>query len=158
MSPALLLRIEMQDLLDRYIAAIDDDRLEDWAAFFTADCLYEIIPRENEELGLPAPLIRCDNAAMLRDRVASLRHANIYEKPAYRHLVSALVVTASSDTEASFRANYVVVNTSQEGSSAIYQAGSYASTAVRTPDGWRFSRKRVIYDTARVQTLLAYPI
>lgn len=158
MSPALLLRIEMQDLLDRYIAAIDDDRLEDWSRFFTEDCLYEIIPRENEELGLPAPLIRCDNAAMLRDRVASLRHANIYEKPAYRHMVSALVVTASSDTEASFRANYVVVNTSQEGSSAIYQAGSYASTAVRTADGWRFKTKRVIYDTARVQTLLAYPI
>lgn len=158
MSPALLLRIEMQDLLDRYIAAIDDDRLEDWVGFFTEDCLYEIIPRENEELGLPAPLIRCDNAAMLRDRVASLRHANIYEKPAYRHMVSALVVTASSDTEASFRANYVVVNTSQEGSSAIYQAGSYASTAVRTVDGWRFKTKRVIYDTSRVQTLLAYPI
>jgi anthranilate 1,2-dioxygenase small subunit len=29
---------------------------------------------------------------------------------------------------------------------------------VRTPDGWRYASKRVIYDTSRVQTLLATPI
>jgi anthranilate 1,2-dioxygenase small subunit len=29
---------------------------------------------------------------------------------------------------------------------------------VRTADGWRFQSKRVVYDTLRVQTLLAYPI
>lgn len=157
MTPALLLRLEMQVLLDAYIAAIDDDRLEDWPGFFTEDALYEIIPKENEDAGLPAPLMRCDNAAMMRDRVASLRHANIYETPTYRHMLSGLVVQDSADGVA-LRCNYVVVNTSQEGSSAIYQAGIYRSVAVRVDDGWRFRSKRVIYDTARVQTLLAYPI
>jgi anthranilate 1,2-dioxygenase small subunit len=29
---------------------------------------------------------------------------------------------------------------------------------VKTPDGLRFKEKRCIYDTLRVQTLLAYPI
>ncbi len=157
MTPALLLRLEMQVLLDAYIAAIDDDRLEEWPGFFTEDALYEIIPKENEDAGLPAPLMRCDNAAMMRDRVASLRHANIYEAPTYRHILSGLVVQDSADGVA-LRCNYVVVNTSQEGSSAIYQAGIYRSVAVRVGDGWRFRSKRVIYDTARVQTLLAYPI
>jgi anthranilate 1,2-dioxygenase small subunit len=157
MTPALLLRLEMQVLLDAYIAAIDDDRLEDWPGFFTEDALYEIIPKENEDAGLPAPLMRCDNAAMMRDRVASLRHANIFETPTYRHMLSGLVVTDSADG-VTLRCNYVVVNTSQEGSSAIYQAGIYRSVAVRTDTGWRFKSKRVVYDTARVQTLLAYPI
>ena len=45
---------------------------------FVDDCLYEIIPVENKDMGLPAPMIRCDNKRMLRDRVASLRHANIF--------------------------------------------------------------------------------
>lgn len=157
MTPALLLRLEMQVLLDAYVAAIDDDRLEDWPGFFTEDALYEIIPKENEDAGLPAPLMRCDNAAMMRDRVASLRHANIYETPTYRHMLSGLVVTDGAEGVA-LRCNYVVVNTSQEGSSAIYQAGIYRSVAVRVGDAWRFRSKRVIYDTARVQTLLAYPI
>jgi len=51
-----------------------------------------------------------------------------------------------------------VVNTSQAGESAVYQAGRYADQVVRTADGLRFKSKRVIYDTLRVQTLLAYPI
>jgi len=31
------------------------DRLEEWPSLFTEDCLYEIIPKENEDAGLPAP-------------------------------------------------------------------------------------------------------
>jgi anthranilate 1,2-dioxygenase small subunit len=54
--------------------------------------------------------------------------------------------------------SYVVVNTSQEGESTVYQAGHYIDKVVRTPDGLRFRSKRCIYDTLRVQTLLAFPI
>lgn len=158
MTPALLLRLEMQALLDAYVATIDDDRLEEWPAFFTEDALYEIIPKENEDAGLPAPLMRCENAAMMRDRVASLRHANIFETPTYRHMLSGLVVQPETAAGVALRCGYMVVNTSQEGSSAVYQAGIYKSVAIRTAEGWRFREKRVIYDTARVQTLLAYPI
>ena len=38
--------------------------------------------------GLPIGLIHCDNKRMLRDRVMSLRHANIYEEHSYRHMTS----------------------------------------------------------------------
>ena len=86
----MLLRLEMQELQDRYVAAIDEDRLEDWPKFFVEDCLYEIIPNENVEAGFPIAVLRCDCAAMLRDRVISLRHANIYAKPSYRHFISGL--------------------------------------------------------------------
>jgi anthranilate 1,2-dioxygenase small subunit len=54
--------------------------------------------------------------------------------------------------------SYVVINTSQEGESAVYQAGRYIDHVVRTSDGLRFRSKRCIYDTLRVQTLLAFPI
>ena len=90
MSPveAALLRLELMTLQDQYVAILDDDRLEEWPGMFTEDCRYEIIARENVEGGFPAPLVYCDNARMLRDRVVSLRKANIYEKPAYRHFLS----------------------------------------------------------------------
>ena len=152
-----MIRMELLALQDRYVATIDNDRLEEWPGLFTEDCLYEIIPRENEEAGLPAPLIRCDNAAMLRDRVLSLRHANIYEKPAYRHCLSGMAWAAADD---GYRVDtsYVVVNTSQKGESFVYQAGRYADHVVRTAAGLRFKSKRCVYDTSRVQTLLAFPI
>ncbi len=158
MNPALLLRLELMEVQDAYTAALDEGRLEDWPAMFTEDCLYEIIPRENVDLGLPAPLMRCEGAAMLRDRVISLRHANIYETPHYRHMLSGHRITAVDGNAAEMRASYVVINTSQDGDSTIFQAGYYQDRLVRTADGWRFSVKRAVYDTHRVQTLLAYPV
>jgi anthranilate 1,2-dioxygenase small subunit len=149
---------ELRYFQDEYIAAIDDDRLEDWPGFFLEDALYEIIPRENEAMGLPAPLLRCENAAMMRDRVASLRHANIFEQPSYRHFLSAMIVTGADEAGIRLRTNYCVLNTNVEGSSAVYQTGIYRDVIRRTEAGWRFAEKRVIYDTSRVQTLLAYPI
>ena len=154
---ALLLRLELAELQDRYTAALDEGRLEDWAALFTPDCLYEIIARENEQSGLPAPLMRCEGAAMLRDRVVALRHANIYETPQYRHMVSGTAVEAL-EGGAAMRSSYVVVNTTQAGDSFVYQAGQYRDRLVSTPDGWRFASRRAVYDTHRVQTLLAYPV
>ena len=155
----LLTRLRIADLQDQYIAALDSDRLEDWPDFFVEDCLYEIIPKENEDSGLPAPVMRCDNKRMLRDRVTSLRHANIYQKPVYRHFLSALSWIATEDGEIKANSNYMVINTNQLGQSLVYQTGIYVDVIVAGQDGrLRFKSKRVIYDTSRVQTLLATPI
>jgi anthranilate 1,2-dioxygenase small subunit len=153
----LMLRLELMAFEERYIATIDNDRLEEWPNFFTDDCLYEIISKENEDLKLPAPVIYCDSAAMLRDRVLSLRNANIYEKPVYRHFVSGME-WQSVDGGYALSSSYVIINTSQDGVSTVYQAGRYLDEVVRTADGLRFRQKRCIYDTLRVQTLLAYPV
>lgn len=158
LSDELVLRLELQHLQDQYIAAIDGDRLEDWPKLFVEDCLYEIVPQENEEAGLPAPVMYCDNAAMMRDRVVSLRNANIYAQPHYRHITSGMVCAMTGPDTATMRSSYVVVNTTYQGESYVYQAGEYRDVVVRTADGWRFKQRRVIYDTLRVQTLLAYPV
>jgi anthranilate 1,2-dioxygenase small subunit len=157
MSEDLLLRVEIQALLDAYVSALDNDRLEEWPDFFTEDCLYEIVPKENEDQGLPAPIIHCDNRRMLRDRVVSLRHANIFAPVTYRHFLSGLTWARDGDA---IRAdcNYLVISTGQTGQSNVYQTGLYHDIIVRTDSGLRFASKRVIYDTSRVQTLLAIPI
>jgi len=154
----LLLRLELMALSDLYTSILDNDRLEDWPGMFVDDCLYEIIPRENEEMGLPAPVMLCDNIRMLRDRVVALRHANIYEKVAYRHMVSGLEFTAAEDGTITATSSYVVVNTSLAGFSEVYQAGSYRDIIVRTEMGLRYKSRRCVFDTLKVQTLLAVPI
>lgn len=154
----LLLHAELRSLQERYCAAIDGDRIEAWPAFFLEDGHYEIIAKENEDAGLPAPLMLCRGAAMMRDRVISLRHANIYEQPVYRHFLGGITVEPETADAVRMTLNYLVVNTSQAGDSTIYQAGVFRDRAVRTADGWRFAAKRAVYDTLRVQTLLAYPV
>ncbi|EOA03848.1 MULTISPECIES: anthranilate 1,2-dioxygenase small subunit AndAd [Herbaspirillum] len=148
----------LHQLQERYVHALDNDRLEEWPEFFTDDCLYEIIPRENADAGLPIGIIYCDSKKMLHDRVLSLRHANIYEAHTYRHMTSGLVFTQNADGSVDAQSSYVVVQTLQNGESFVYQAGRYEDRVVKTDAGWRYARRRVIYDTLRVATLLATPI
>ncbi|AHE37271.1 anthranilate 1,2-dioxygenase [Burkholderia pseudomallei] len=152
---------ELHMLQNRYIGHLDNDRLERWPELFTEDCLYEIVPKENADLGLPIGIVYCTNRRMLRDRVVSLRHANIYEAHTYRHMTSGLTIVGGEGGEGGeieTESSYVVVQTRSDGESNVYQAGKYYDTVVRTAEGLRYRKKRVIYDTSRVQTLLATPI
>ena len=158
MDKKLQIWCELQELQARYVSALDGGRIEDWPTFFTPECRYEIIPKENADADFPAPVIYCNNQKMLRDRVVSLLHANIYERHTYRHMTSGLVVTDMSNGSATTTSNYVVVITGLSGETHIYQAGRYEDDAVCVDGTWLYRRKRVVYDTLRVQTLLATPI
>ncbi|SAL19737.1 aromatic-ring-hydroxylating dioxygenase subunit beta [Caballeronia udeis] len=155
---AMKLWFELHMLQDQYINNLDNDRLEAWPTLFTEDCLYEIVPKENADMGLPIGIIYCNNQKMLRDRVVSLRNANIFEEHSYRHMTSGLCVMAEKDGVIETESNYVVIQTRTNGESNVYQAGKYYDKVVRTDAGLRYQSKRVIYDTSRVQTLLATPI
>ena len=149
---------EVNALQNRYISNLDNDRLEAWPTLFTENCLYEIVPKENADRGLPIGIIYCTNQKMLRDRVVSLRNANIYEEHTYRHMTSGLTITSEQDGVIETESSYVVVQTRADGESGVYQAGKYFDRIMRTADGLRYRSKRVVYDTSRVQTLLATPI
>src|SRR5437868_5373615 len=92
----LVMEVELQftveNLLARYVHVIDDGRLEEWPELFVEEGRYRVTTAENEERKLPLPIIQADSRAMLRDRVNSLRHANIYEAQRYRHAVSSTLV------------------------------------------------------------------
>jgi len=154
----LMLRLELGAFMDAYASILDNDRIEEWPAMFTEACLYEIIPQENEAQGLPAPVMYCDNGGMLRDRVVALRNANIYEKPQYRHFMSGLTFQVRPDGALDVQSSYLVVNTSQAGVTTVYQAGCYMDIIVRVDGHLKFQARRCIYDTSRIQTLLAYPV
>ncbi len=149
---------EIYQLQERYCAALDNDRLEEWASLFTEDCLYEIVPKENVDAGLPIGVIYCDNQRMLRDRVKSLRHASIYEAHTNRHMTSGLAIRQIDANTVESESSYVVIQTRTNGESFVYQAGRYLDRVVLTSEGWRYCQRRVVYDTSRVQTLLATPI
>src|SRR6478752_9135149 len=123
MEPQLQLVVE--HLHARYAHALDEDRLEDWPQFFTENGTYRITTAENEERGLPLPVLYAEGRAMLRDRVASLRHANIYEPQRYRHLVSAVLVERESDRLIKSTANFLVVRIMDNGESLLFASGRY---------------------------------
>ena len=154
----MILWYELHRLQERYVSVIDTDRLEEWPNFFTEDCVYEIIPKENADLGLPMGIMHCFGRAMLRDRITSLRQANVFEPHTYRHMTSGLELTPIDADSVDMQSNYVVVQTLTDGESRIYQAGRYFDRVVHSAEGWLYQRKRAVYDTSRVQTLLVTPV
>src|ERR1051325_4363112 len=116
-------QLAVERLLARYVASIDDDRLEEWPAFFTERCRYQIITSENYERGLPIGIFFADTRAMLEDRGASLRQANIYEAQRYRHLVSSTLVLGVENGIVSARSNYQVVRITEEGAMTLFSTG-----------------------------------
>ena len=140
--------------------AIDSDRLEDWPGFFTPDCFYLITTADNHRAGLPAGIVQADSRAMLADRVAALRRANIYERQSYRHLLGLpLLRAAPADGDILAETPFLVVRTMRDGQMALFAAGRYLDRIRRAPDGaLRYAERRVVCDSKRFDTLLALPL
>jgi anthranilate 1,2-dioxygenase small subunit len=145
-------------LLARYVASIDEGRLEEWPRYFTERCRYQIITSENYEQGLPLGVFFADSRAMLEDRVAALRRANVYEQQRYRHLVSATLLTGESGGLVLAQSNYLVVRIMQDGASALFSSGRYLDRVDLDGPEPLFAEKIVVLDSRRIDTLLALPL
>ena len=150
------LQLAVERLHARYAHALDTDQLESWPDFFTANGRYRITTAENEARGLPLPVLYCEGQAMLRDRIASLRHANIYEPQRYRHMVSAVLIEAESAGSVKSIANFLVIRIMENGESLLFASGRYVDR-IALPE-MRYEERVVICDSRRFDTLLAIPL
>ena len=150
------LQMAVEGLHARYAHAIDNDELERWPDFFTGNARYRITTAENEARGLPLPVLYAEGRAMLADRVASLRHANIYEPQRYRHIVSAVLVERESDRLVKSTANFLVVRIMESGETMLFASGRYLDR-IALPD-MKYEERVVVCDSRRFDTLLAIPL
>jgi 3-phenylpropionate/cinnamic acid dioxygenase small subunit len=141
-----------------YARAIDDDRLEDWPRFFSEPCLYVVTSADNHRQGLPAGLMYADSTGMLRDRVAALREANIYERQAYRHLIGLPAILGERDGGVRVETPFLVVRIMRDGHMDLFATGRYLDALVEEAGALRFRERIVVCDSSRVDTLLAIPL
>ena len=151
-------RLLVEELLARYVRCLDDDQLEVWPTFFTAQCRYIVRSQENASRNLPTAAMYCDSRAMLVDRIVALRHANIFETHRYRHFVSALLLDDIAADALTATSNYVVLRTRTSGVSEVFSTGSYRDRIVVEEGVLRFAEKLVTFDTDRIDTLLVTPL
>ena len=150
------LRMRVEELHARYAHALDSDELERWPDFFTAKGRYRVTTAENEARGLPLPVLYAEGEAMLRDRIASLRHANIYEPQRYRHMVSAVLLEQQSASRVKSIANFLVIRIMENGEVVVFASGRYLDR-IALPE-LRYEERVVICDSRRFDTLLAIPL
>lgn len=149
---------QIETLIYDYAHCIDDDRLEKWPDFFTKDCFYQVISRDDHEQSLPAGVMRCTSRGMLVDRVVSLRNANIYEPQVYRHLISAIRVRGEKNGLWTVQTGYAVIRTMQEGDVSIFSSGKYLDKITFENGKPLFKERIAVFDSRRVDTLMVIPI
>jgi anthranilate 1,2-dioxygenase small subunit len=151
-------QLAVENLLARYVHAIDDDRLEEWPDFFTDPCVYKIISAENYRLDLPIGVIYANSRGMLRDRVSAIREANVFEPHRYRHLVASTLIVGHEDGLILAQSNYQVVRIMQDGRASLFSVGRYIDRISLAGTAPRFAEKLVVFDNALIDTLLAIPL
>ena len=150
---------KVQELQARYIQALDDDRLEDWPNFFTDTCRYVVTTADNLAQGMPLGMIYATSRAMLRDRVRSLRDANVYEAQRYRHMIAPPVIEPGEGGVVRAQTSFMVVRIMHTGETMMFVTGRYDDRILlEGPDAPRFVEKTVVLDSRVIDTLLAIPI
>ena len=141
-----------------YTRCIDSGNLEAWPDFFEENCTYKITTADNFAQGLEAGVIFADSRAMLLDRVASLREANIYERHAYRHFLGQPWIVSQDAGEVRSETSFFVARIMRDGTTDIYATGRYID-AFRVHGGVPKLRERIVVcDSSRFDTLLALPL
>ena len=149
----------LTQLYSRYASALDDGPLSAWPQFFTDECLYLILPRDNFELGLPVAIMRCESRAMLEDRVTAVQETMMYEPRYLRHHITDIWIEEASADRLKVRANFSVIEVLPDDLPRISMAGCYRDRLVRGADGqWLFSEKLCVFDSVLVPNSVIYPL
>ena len=150
--------LEIAQLYTDYAHCLDADELERWPDFFIDACRYRVTSAENFDAGLPLGIIYATSKDMLKDRVAALRQANIYEPQRYRHLISCVKIVRDDGAQLEAIANFMVVRIMQDGAMMIFGVGRYVDRLVQEDGTWRLGERVVVLDSRQIDTLLAIPI
>jgi salicylate 5-hydroxylase small subunit len=155
--PAAITRDVIRDHFDDYYATLDDVRLRDWPEFFTQDCLYRLIPRENFEAGYTLCTMQAESRGMLKDRVTGLTRTQLYAPRYYRRFPTAPRIVGEEAGAVRTRHNLLLVQTLIDKPSEIVLSAVCHDRVVVDEGRLRFSERIVVFDSEMLPNSLVYP-
>ena len=156
-----VLQARVEAFLYEYAASLDEERFDDWVTLFdAAGCRYEVLSRENRDLGLPAPIMGCYSYGMVCDRVAMLvkgvltyRHNKLL-----RQVSNVRVRREGEGGPLTVNAGLVVYQSDEEGVSSLYMVARYEIELLETGESFQIRRMAVVVDSFGIDTMLAVPL
>lgn len=149
---------DVQRLYADYSAAVDSGKWDLWPDFFTEQCVYKLIPRENYERGFALATLSFTSKGMLKDRVYGISET-IYHDPYYqRHVVNVPIVRKVEEGRIYSEANYAVFRTKYDKESTVFNVGRYIDVIVREADQLKFAERICVYDSEMIPNSIIYPI
>ena len=155
-------RLEVEDLLYAYADCLDHGDITRWADFFTDDCTYKLISKENWDLDLPLGTIFAEGRGGLLDRIASVTQTSVYHERALTHLITNTRVLGVKGGVMEITANYAVLETLPNQYTKILNSGRYLAKLVREGEGegdeLKIKELICVYDSALVPASIIYPV
>ena len=152
------LTIELQAFYAEYCACLDEGRFERWPKFFSADCIYKLISRENFDAGRPLATLSFESRGMLEDRVFGITQT-LFHAPYYqRHILSSVLIRSVDGNTIRSEASYLVVRTKRDEPSEVFNTGRYLDVVVREDGAWQFRERLCVFDSDLILTSIIYPI
>lgn len=158
LSADLALRLELEDLYAAYGDTLDHGDIDGWPLFFTEDCTYKLISRENYDLGLPLGTMFAEKRGGLEDRVTAVVKTTVYHERAITHLISGVRLLGQTGGVIESTANYAVLETLPNQYTKVLNSGRYLDKVVRAGGKLLFKDKLCIFDSALVPASIIYPI
>jgi 3-phenylpropionate/cinnamic acid dioxygenase small subunit len=154
----LRLRLQLEELYANYGATLDYGDINHWPDFFTDDCLYKLISRENYDLGLPLGTMFAEKRGGLEDRVTAVVKTSVYHERTITHLITGVRLLGESRGVITATANYSVLETLPNQYTRVLNSGRYDDKIVRKGGRLLFKEKLCIFDSALVPASIIYPI
>ncbi len=151
----------VDDLQNRYIAAVDSKDMAGWLATFSEsdNASYYCQSAENAAMDWPICLMLDDCRARLKDRVTFVNKIwqGTFQDYRTRHFTQRLSVEESSDGTIKVRSNFSIEYTLDPSATQTLVAGVYEDTIVIEGGEARFLSKRAVYDTNVLPQYVVYP-
>jgi anthranilate 1,2-dioxygenase small subunit len=150
----------IQTFFNVYAELLDAEQFEAWTNLFDPQvCTYRVLSRENQDLGLPLPIMGCYSHGMVRDRVAMLAKGVLtYRRDRLLRQVTNVQCQPASDGCMQARANLVVYQSSEEGVSSLYMVARYRCILRPSGVSWLIQSMDVVVDSFGIDTMLAVPL
>jgi 3-phenylpropionate/cinnamic acid dioxygenase small subunit len=154
---AMIDRDALRDFYDDYYNVLDDLRLDEWPGFFTEDCLYRVIPRENYEAGYTLSTIYAESRGMLIDRVMGLTRTQMYAPRYYRRFPGPLRIVSRDGNAVRVRHNLLVVQTLIDKKTEIVLSAVCHDLLVPGDERPLLRQRIVVFDSEMLPNSLIYP-
>jgi anthranilate 1,2-dioxygenase small subunit len=150
----------IEQLIYSWARAIDEDRVEDIAGLIEESGRYRVKSRFNHDRQLPLAVIDCKGAAQLRDRILSMRKANVYQPHHYRHMISGIQILSEPEPQVfEVRSNFLITRTMDlSGDMKIFASGQTQDLISLDKGQLLFKDRLFLFDSRIIETLMIIPL
>lgn len=152
---------KLDDLQNRYIAALDGKDIEGWAATFSErdEATYICRSAENEAMGWPIALMMDDCRARILDRITFITKIwkGTFQDYRTRHFTQRVSCEQESETSFRVRSNFSIEYTLDPEASKTLATGVYEDVVVLEGSEARLLSRRAVYDTTVLPQYIVYP-